>query len=210
MRRRLIELWATMMLDRKRAGLLGLLFVGLLFSVGRVMIDAGPSSASAREGRVDAGGIPGMAGSFSAVTLEDLRKSGPTIDVVRPAPISRNLFAYDRTYFPEPPQAESTVQVTPKSPLGTDDTTVSEDRSEFERVVERVRMESSGLRLRSTMLGARPVAVIEWKDGRNVTSEVVRPGGSVAGFEVVQVRAQSVLLSKDGVMVELQREKPQN
>ncbi len=209
MRRRMSELWAMLLLDRKRAGLLCLLFVGLLFSVGRVIVDAGPSRASARE-RTDAGGIPGMAGSFSAVTVEDLRMSGPTIDVERPAPISRNLFAYDRSYFPEPPQEESTVQVAPKSPLGTDDTTGSEDRSEFERAVERVRMESSGLRLRSTMLGARPVAVIEWKVGKQVSSEVIHPGGSVAGFEVVQVRAQSVLLSKDGVMVELQREKPQN
>lgn len=211
MKRRIAELWATLMLDPKRTGVLGILMLGLMFSVGRMVFKAGPSRVSAGESMIDTSGIPGMEKTIGAVTLDDLKRGGPAIDVDRPAPISRNLFVFDRSYFPEPPQKETTVQVAPKSPLGTDDTSESDDRSAYERLVEQVRTQSERLRLRSTMLGARPVAVIELTgSGEEQAPELVRPGESIAGFEVVQVRAHSVLLSKDGVMIELQHEKPEH
>lgn len=210
MKQKCAELWAMLMMDRKRAGILGLLCMVLLVSVGRMAFKGGPSRAVARDGQSSVASIPGMDGAFAAVTAEDLRKSGPTIRVERPAPISRNLFTYSRSYFPEPPQKESTTQVKPKSPVRTDDNTEDDARLAYERLMEQVRTELRSLRLRSTMLGARPVAVIERRgSGSKMTPEVIRPGEMIAGFEVVQVRAHSVLLTKDGIMVELQREMPE-
>jgi hypothetical protein len=53
------------------------------------------------------------------------------------------------------------------------------------------------------MVGSRLAAVIEATVERQTTSHVLRPGQSVEGFVLVEVHTDRVLLEKEGVMVEM-------
>ncbi len=121
----------------------------------------------------------------------------------------RDLFALSGAFpRPEAPKV-TTPQLSPKSPPSSDETEAS--RLERERLarIEKVRTEAGRLRLRSTIVGQRPAAVIEVTGAGRPRSVVLRMGQLVEGFELVEIRTNSVLLIKDEIPVELTLEFPQ-
>ena len=68
--------------------------------------------------------------------------------------------------------------------------------------------ELSQLRLRGTLLGSSPTAVLETVSDRK--SHVLRPGQEFAGFTLVEIGSASVTLEKEGFTVELERARPES
>jgi hypothetical protein len=76
-------------------------------------------------------------------------------------------------------------------------------------VAERVMKEAASLRLRGSLIGSTPMAVIEVTGKRADKGNVVRPGQVVEGFTLIEVHSTGVVLEKDGVRVELRRVLPE-
>ncbi len=190
----LIRLWVMVTADRRKAIALGaLLAVGGILWVRAMIVTGGRSSGAARAQRTSTvaseGGASGNKGA-SETSREQRIVHLPAI-----APLERDLFALSDSHFPPSAQTEPSVEQPPKSLTGTDDSLGSE---------QQVREEASRLRLRSTIVGGAPMAVIEIRGaGRTSEAKVLRPGESVEGFILIEVRRDLVVLEKQGVRVEV-------
>lgn len=208
MKRRMTELWLLATQDKKKLVVLcGLLGV-LVFIGGRRAIEAGPSRAKAALPTTSDEVVAELERA-SAVTEDDLGPGGPIIEVPMLASGDRDLFRFNETYFPRPIDPNATGEVVPKSPGDQDETPSVDVRSVQEMLAERVRKESDSIRLTGTMVGSKPIAVLETGKGRSRTSEVLRPGDSMLGFVLIEVRSHSVVVEKEGVRVELRRQLPE-
>jgi hypothetical protein len=116
--------------------------------------------------------------------------------------LERDLFAPDAVRYPRPSQTDPDGLIDPKSAGGSDDIPPVDAEALREAAVRAVRAEASRLRLRSTMVGSVPIAVIE-TDERGAERAVLRPGDHYAGFLLVEVSSRSVIVEKNGVRVEL-------
>ncbi|MHC4975290.1 MAG: hypothetical protein ACYTF7_01640 [Planctomycetota bacterium] len=120
----------------------------------------------------------------------------------------RDVFAISPDLVPPEVDPEPVVQVAPKSttePVESEDERV---RRERQALVRSVQEEASQLRLRSTMVGKTTAAVIEVVRSRQSRPVVLLPGQSIEGFMLLEVSSSSVLLEKQGIVIELQVEQP--
>lgn len=209
MKRKLRELWVVVTDDRRKATALAALLLVLAVMGVKTMVDgAGPrGSRAALKG--DSASSVADAGQDAVTRTMAALGGGPASRVISLAPtprLSRNLFALDESHFPLPVQTEP-LRTSPKT--STDATVEARPENADEvkaRVIARVEEQAKSLRLRSTLLGQSPIAVIESK-GRE--RNVVRIGQVVDGFTLVEVATNSVLLEMESVRVRLTLARPE-
>ncbi len=201
MKRQLLELWIAASSDPRKLGILGALLVVALGLWGRAaLMQSGPSEAEAsRKGSASSSASSAKGGEHSS------EKAGPTRVVTLPPiePLGRDLFAVSEELIPQPSQPEAKASGAPKPSPSNDDKPMDLEQLRIARIMER----ASGLRLRSTIVGGEPIAVIE-QVGRRSQGRVVRLGEQIAGFSLVKVDAGRVVLEQDGVRVELAQQRP--
>lgn len=226
MKARWLELLVLLKAERRKAGMLGMLIVVLAVLGIRNFVSGPPQSArgapvqtpgseSARESLLSSMTRP--------ISFDALLPQGPITRYAAPPALERNIFVPDESYFPAPAPSSlsaSPVQTDPapdaarKSEQGIVEETVQSDEDHEARRA-RVAKEAEGLRLKSTIVGQSPIAVLEVlgrRDGgsRGTDRVVLRPGQSAEGFTLVEVRTQTVVLEKEGIQIELSRELPEN
>lgn len=200
MKARIAEFKMLLAADKKQATILAGLLVFLVISAGRMALNMSPSKASARQSsssKVDEQvAAVGSGGERTAIKLKALPDT------------ARDIFALNPEKFPEPVRPEQSAHEQPKSDAGNVEAEVVETLSEQELNERMVRGEAAKLRLRSTILGASPIMVIEAASNKKTRSVVLGVGDEVDGFSVIEIRRFSVLIEKNGVRVELTRELP--
>ncbi len=212
MMRKLHELKILMQDDPKRAGILCAL-AGVLVIVGvrALLVTGGPKKAAASS-KVDSLASSSSeavkAGASAAAAV--VERSRGDIIVLPAAPQTlRNVFEIDQSIFPEPLPKETgkgQPNVAAKSAPVIAETPEEAARRLEAELVARVEKEASGLRLRSTLLGTSPTAVIETASDRK--SYVLTPGQEIVGFTLVEVLSSGVVLEKEGVRIEVLRAVP--
>ncbi len=202
MKRKLAELKAILTADKKQATILAGLMVFLLISAGRMLLSMGPSGARASTG------IKAGKPTDQSENPEIAPATGKEVLLAPLSETTRDMFALDPEKFPRPAPSEQTADVEPKSEQALAEASGVAVLSERELIETRVHTEAASLRLRSTLLGASPIAVIETAGRSKTRSVVLRTGESFEGFELIEVRLHGVTLEKDGVRVDLLRDLP--
>ncbi|MBL0922562.1 MAG: hypothetical protein IBJ10_10595 [Phycisphaerales bacterium] len=199
MNERLMEIWTLAQQDRKKAATLGaLLLVALVMGVRAIVSGSGGPSRAAAAPAARGMAAP-TAGKPAGMTMEQtLAALRPQQRVSLVAGPPRDLFR--STWAVIGADADG---VEGKSGAGGAD---NADGSGGVR--ERVEREAASLRLRSTMLGARPLAVIEGSAGGGARRRVARMGEELDGFRVVRIEAHLVELEKEGVRVAIEQSRP--
>ncbi len=202
MRRRMTELWILITSDKRKA----IALIVLAALAGIMWIHAAaqgpePALASPAGGEQPTGDAPAGA---RGVRPENGGTAAPraVVFIPPPRPLRRDLFAPDAVRYPRPSQTDPGGPIDPKSPGGSDDIPLVDAEAQRAAAVRAVRAEAARLRLRSTMVGSVPIAVIE-TDERGAERAVLRPGDRYAGFLLVEVSSRSVIVEKNGVRVEL-------
>lgn len=199
---RLREMWILVMADRKKAGFLAGLALVLVFMAGRQLLDVGPRSASAdpatSENETSEKGR-------RAITLDELKAGGPVIEVAAPPASNRNVFGFDAHSFPDPAQSAPSTEVGEKSGAEAVESPREAERARAEQIARLVREEAGRLRLKSTLMGPNPMAVIEFGAKGRPAARTLRIGDQVDGFTLVHVEVSRVVVEKHGVEVELER-----
>lgn len=200
------EFWAIVTADRKKAAVLG----GLALVAGglwiRAAVTSGPSKATASD-------APRMTESAKkrakklAKSDEDSSSKTPsqTITIQSPDPLTRDLFVVSDALLASSSQMEPADARAPKSAAGIDDKSLRPAGLGAETPKQRVTREAAELRLRSTMIGANPIAVFQNPNGSRQSASMVRIGGDIAGFKLVAVRAHEAELEKEGIRVTVSR-----
>ncbi|MEC9372986.1 MAG: hypothetical protein VYC34_04045 [Planctomycetota bacterium] len=205
MKRQLLQAWLAIISDKKKAGALGALVVVALVMWARAAIlsDAGPQKASASERKSDS--RTSKSKKKEVVSGSDSKKNEPraVVEIPVPAAVTRDLFAPSEVHFPLSSQTESAVEVNPKSAGGNDETHEQQEQRAREELERSVRGQASRLRLRSTIVGGEPIAVIEDTSTKRDGAHVMRIGESYNGFVLLKVESGRVLLAKEGFEVEL-------
>ena len=210
MKRRWAHLVAILLADKKRASMLAIL-LGLLGIAGlRAVVLLGPSSARASDRAENRRDGPGSANASPQGSESGRSRRGPGIRVAAPPPLERDLFALNEVYFPPPSQTQPPVHPPPKSEASSVETPPQASGAErADEPGQRAQRDAQRLRLRGTLLGSAPMAVIEVIGSKDRRGTVVRPGQEVEGFVVSEIRAAAVVLERDGVKVELKRALPE-
>lgn len=206
MRTKLTEAWVAITADKKKAAVLGVLTLVALATVTKALLSQrkqpGLRPSAQASGPAQTSGARGAA----LVKAENpvVRVEAPVVRLAAIPPLSRNLFLASERHFPYPAQTEASSGTPAKSPDGTDEKSEEEiERALAEERARLVNKEASGLRLRSTMLGTSPVAVVESGKGARGGSAVLRVGQTFEGFTLVEVHRESAILEKNGVRVEI-------
>lgn len=191
--------------ERKKLGVLGALMLALCVVGVRGMLNKGPRSANAALGLEKE-----EASQRGANGAGDKAGRKPDIRTTLPVELTRDLFALDEEQFPRPSQTEPAVGDRPKSALPKVETSsrFGPDRKE-DSPEERVAADLRKLRLKGTILGGSPMAVIEYAGAKDNRGTVVRPGESIEGFTLIEVVNAGVVLEKEGIRVELKRALPE-
>ncbi len=193
------EFWVMVTSDKRKSGILIGLVVVLSVVSGRALLGAGPAEASATS--TSASRRERMFSDASAMV--DVEATGTLIPVQRPIMTDRNIFRLDPTIFPPPPQTDPSESLGQNSRSELADDPAETLRYEREVAEQEVRRQLAKLRLRSTVLGTRPLALIEVVSGRSGKKIWARPGDPVGSFTLVRVESQIVVLELDGVEFEL-------
>ncbi|MCA9293383.1 MAG: hypothetical protein KDA20_06185 [Phycisphaerales bacterium] len=193
------EFWVMVTSDKRKSVVLGTLTLVLIVVIGRALVDGGPARASAtsssasRRERI-------FSGEVSKIVLDT---SGELIPVQRPIKTSRNVFQLNPAVFPPPLQTDPSTSLPPNSRTNyADENPENPDRVRAAAEQE-AQQQLARLRLRSTVLGNRPLALIEVVSGRSSHRTWARPGDPVGAFTLVRVETRSVVLELNGVEYEL-------
>lgn len=198
MKTKLRELVLQLQASPQKAGIFLVLCVVLAIVGGRQLIGAGPSRAAAQESVAQT--RDQVLGLSDIAALET---GGAAIAVPAPASGLRDLFRFDDRYFPPAAQQDPETGNSAKFDARPDDPSPVSGSS-GDGIAEVIRAETERFRLRSTLLGARPIAVIAITDDPGEPrSEMLRIGEAVSGFELLEIQPRSVTLEKSGVRVTL-------
>lgn len=180
------KLWNNLVRDLKRERKKAFMVIGLLAVMlllwGRLILKEVPRTASASPAKTTASAKK-AAKAEAKSPVASLRR--PAIYVDLPAGPARDLFAMDRSLYPQASSDES--QPEPKS---------DDESADDTKVLEALAKSLRGLTLQTTVLGASPRAVINGK--------VVKPGEQVNGMMLSQVHPRFVVLEKDGKRLKLE------
>ncbi len=202
MQRKLQELQVLLLANPRQAALLGAL---VLVAAGlwlRALATGRPAAEAIATKAASGAPSSGSAGAAAAPSTEAGGAERPPLRIPAPAPLTRDLFRKTAAELAlsnqmEPQQSEGAKS--DGSVVENPDQTESVDEQALARLVHE---EAARLSVRSIVLGANPVAVIE-----NAASQerpaVVRQGQVVGGFTVLRIEQGAVTLRKDGVTVRL-------
>jgi hypothetical protein len=190
------RLKAELLADRRKASILGMLLVAVIWLGGRAVFSGtGPRRASASESTSAASPAAHNPADLAAQAESRLRvifRSWPVTDASAPA--TRDLFALNPAYFPHPAQPAPDESAAAKSSGQTDDETLA--RSAFAQ-------DAASIRLKSILFGERPVAVLQTAGVAGGRDIMTRVGDVVAGFSVVRIERRRIVLERDGQRIEL-------
>jgi len=211
MRSTIAHLKVLLAAEKKKAGVLGVLLLMLVVVGVRATLQAGPSKARAATASQERRAAAAAAEAEKAASGNTARRARPPVTVERPRPLRRDLFLLSEAYFPLPSQTEPPAGMPPKSGSSNVEAAVRKPAGPVmeQSAEERVQKEAGSLRLRGTLIGSTPMAVIEVTGKRADKGNVVRPGQVVEGFTLIEVQSTGVVLEKDGVRVELRRVLPE-
>lgn len=201
MNERFNDLWVMVQQDRKKAATLGaLMLVAFAMGIRAIVSGAGgPSKASAAAPAAKSGAGP--APKAAALTIEQsLASLRPQQRLALAGAPPRDLF---HSTWAVIGGLES--EGGGKSPAGLADNATGAPPEDPRALVE---SEAAGLRLRSTLLGGNPLAVIERAEGGATRRQVARLGESVEGFRVIRIEAHEIEVEKDGVRVVIEQSRP--
>ena len=131
-------------------------------------------------------------------------------EVILPTPPDqvRDVFTLSPDLVPQSKQPTHVVQLPPKLDPSHVETEEEVARRERRELVRSIQEEVSQFRLRSTVVGRTTAAVIEVVRNRNSRPVVLLPGQKIQGFMLLEVSSNSVLLEKQGIVLELHVEQP--
>lgn len=201
MNERFNDLWVMVQQDRKKAATLGaLMVVAVAMGIRAIVSGAGGPSKAAAAPAVKSGA--GAASKAAApLTMEQaLASLRPqqrlSMDGVPPRDLFHSTWAVIGGVESEGGG---------KSPAGLADNATGAPPEDPRLRVEK---EASALRLRSTLLGGNPLAVIERAESGAARRQVARLGESVEGFRVIRIDAHEIEVEKDGVRVVIEQSRP--
>lgn len=145
----------------------------------------------------------------TAATATEFREPGSNtpeklrIVVSGADPLTRDLFLPRPEDFPPPVQTDPSLGDGAKSADRSDDNTLGANTLPRLTVEERVLQESQRLTLRSTVVGAEPIAVVEVKRTGSPERVILRTGDTVLGFTLVRVVNRRAVFEKEGIEVTL-------
>src|SRR5690606_19937252 len=96
---------------------------------------------------------------------------------------ARDLFALNTEYFPHAAKPDPGAAEGAKSARGTDDESLRQSAAA---------RDAESIRLKSTLIGERPVAVLDLSGIGGANDALVRVGDTVNGFKVVRIEAKRV------------------
>jgi len=187
-----VNLWRTLrrqvMADKRKLGVMCSLCLVALLLWGRLLMKNVPRTAVAvPEAAMASAG--GQTPDGSSVKPDQPAK--PPVVVARYGPVDRDLFAFDPSHYAIKQPRENGGN--PPAKL------VAEKTDEIKQQQQRrlaVRAAASQLTLQSTLLGNVKRAMIN--------GELLEPGETIHGFELIDVKARQVTLVRDGIEVTLE------
>lgn len=183
---------ADLLADKKRAAVLGcLLLIALVVGV-RAVISSGPRRAVAAPRSV--------AAAPNAAQAQVVRAPTEIVAALKPRPELpdarelRDLFTGPLVIVAQaPPNGDEGG----KSEAGPADNPI--EQPDPAAIRARLEEEASRLVLRSTILGASPMAVVRAPGVEHASP--IRIGDQVAGFTLVEIHARAITLERDGMQV---------
>lgn len=202
MKQQLAQLWIAITQDGKKAAILGaLVVVAAALWVRASLLSGGPRQASADDQSVESAGDGGSQTGAGAWGDDESVEAAPTtLPPLRP--LDRDFFAPNEQYFPKSSQTDSPDEEAPKSAGGTDETS-DQTRSPREQHARSVRERADRMKLRSTVVGAQPYAVIQSPTFGEGRGKVFSVGDVVDGLHLIEIASDHVVLEHGGVRVTL-------
>ncbi len=190
------RLKAEVLADKKKVILLGSLGAIALALGARALFSGGPGRP--KTPRVTQVSNSTMSSQAVVVNTIDAETRFRSLADALPAPVqsspaSRDLFALDPEHFPHASEPEPPQEQSAKSAPQTDDDALRR---------EALLRDAETIRLKSTLVGDRPVAVFTLGGLAGKGEVLVRPGDTVNGFLVVSIKSQRVVLERDGERIE--------
>jgi hypothetical protein len=186
--------------DPKKAGVLTLLVVILLTMWVRMWAQPNPGprravaatspapTALRADGEADGGEVVRALAEWKAQPL--------------PLAMGRNLFAADLDHFPRHgphnPQTDAASALENQAfwdRVAKSMSDQADQRKERQVLVENLRLQAAKLRLQTTVMGAKPRAVIN--------GELVGEGDVVASFRVWKIEARRVIVEREGIRLDI-------
>jgi len=114
-------------------------------------------------------------------------------------PLGRNLFVVKLDYFPQDGRMNPTL----RAPAGDgfwDEVAKSmthqaDQKKERQILVENLRLQAAQLKLETTLMGAKPKALIN--------GQLVGEGEVVANFRVLKIEARRIIVEREGIKLEI-------
>ncbi len=189
--------------DPKRTGALGVLSVVLLVLIGRAMIGgrAEPSAAVAGPAVVKKKSVGDAAmrtpnKNLNAAAVQKWLNSSPS-------KIDRNLFAIKLDFYPLP--SGKGLAKGAKSNSDEDKSAAQEADvlKEWAARSEAAQQQARLLRLQSTLMSARPKALINGQMVKEGDAVTANPGDSQGEFRVLKIEPRRVIVERDGIKLEI-------
>lgn len=165
--------------DKKKLSIVVVLLAVMLLLWGRLILKKVPKTATAKPAKVTSV-EPDKKPEVKVTPKLDTEH---VVYVDLPTSMTRDLFAFDPTGYPK---SVSDVDDSERNPERKSDS----DSSDVDDTADRIKKALRGLTLQTTILGARPRAVIN--------GQVLSPGDTIEGLTVREVHARGVVLELNG------------
>ncbi|CAN5400400.1 hypothetical protein BH10PLA1_BH10PLA1_02570 [soil metagenome] len=190
--------------DPQKVGVLGVLALILIVMSGRLILTGKtePAPSAAATFVTPANPASGER-DFRASGKKDTSAAMQRWLTSTPAKIARNLFAVDLDHYPH---------LSGKSPISRNRQSTDEDKSaeqaadeqkDWESRVQVLQRQAGQLKIQSTMMSAKPQALINGqmvREGDLVTSD---PGESQASFKVLKIEPRRIIVEHEGIRLEI-------
>ncbi|MAX23532.1 MAG: hypothetical protein CMJ19_03420 [Phycisphaeraceae bacterium] len=176
---------ALLLQDKKKLGLIVGLACVMLLLWGRLILKQVPRTAVATPAAT-AAATPSSTPSTDALRRKVVNPDKPIVEVDIPPVSQRDLFAVNLSEYPMQEEPEAKQEVSD---------TIKNDQPQPDAVEEQLQTMVGRIRLQSTVMGARPAAVI---NGR-----IVQVGQTFEGLVLKEVRNRQVILEFNGRLVSL-------
>ncbi|MGD9691806.1 MAG: hypothetical protein AB7G17_03110 [Phycisphaerales bacterium] len=201
MNTRLAEIKVAILEDKKKAGVLAALTLLALIVGVRAALKASPKRAAATPAATaqQTAAQPGQPNPITIPSIDPEKLIQTTRRYARSTTLTRDPFALDPEAFP--------TGAAPKSgsaPSEDQSGDSAPPESEAERPTEILKR----MRVRSVIIGPRPVAVVELRAETATRSFTITVGDDLEGFTVSAITADELTLSHNGSTHSLPFEKP--
>ena len=185
--------------EKKQSITLGVLVVAAMGLWLRAAVKSGDDAPTGQQASDTAGAGSSAVTGPTLIEIKDFK----TVALRAPGPMTRDVFVPRPEDFPPPAQPEPVDTAPAKSTTGNDDKTNELQELQPQTTAERVQEEAQQLRLRSTVVGAHSIAIIETSVAGEDARVVLKVGQSVEGFTLIRVLNRSAVLEKEGIEVTL-------